>query len=87
MDVLLKSVDALWRVVLVGLVLGAGLPAVFALGIRAVTAGRPTTADGEVALGRPTRLGLTGAVLAFSLVIAAVAFGIVVIIFGKRLFG
>ena len=36
---------------------------------------------------KPSPLGLTGAVVCFGVVILAVLFGIVVIIFGKQLFG
>ena len=39
MDQLLAALDAGWRVLLVGLVLGAGLPTMFAFGIRALAWG------------------------------------------------
>ena len=45
-EILLKALDALWQVVVVGLVLGAGLPALFALGVRAMSSGR-TSPDGR----------------------------------------
>jgi hypothetical protein len=99
MDVLVKALDALWQVLLVGLLLGAGLPALFALGLRSLNAGRTVTvtAGGGGAGGgaryagddgsKPSALGLAGAIACFTILIAAVAFGIVVIIFGKQLFG
>jgi hypothetical protein len=113
MDILAKSFDALWQVLVVGLLLGAGLPALFALGLRSLNTGRTTTATagaggggGSAGLGRvgsssgggvatyagtetskPSTLGLIGAIICFTILIAAVLFGIVVIIFGKQLFG
>ena len=98
MDILVKAFDALWQVLLVGLLLGAGLPALFALGMRSLSTGRTVTVgagvgggslrDGEGAdSSKPSALGLAGAVVCFSIVVLAVAFGIVVIIFGKQLFG
>lgn len=44
--VFMDTVDSLWQVVLIGLLFGAGLPAVFALGIRFLLPGATTTADG-----------------------------------------
>ncbi len=44
MSTVLTSIAPIWKVLLVGLVLGAGLPALFAFGIRA-SAG-PVSADG-----------------------------------------
>ena len=50
MDILVKALGALWQVVAVGLLLGAGLPALFALGIRSLNTGRTVpVADGPVA--------------------------------------
>ena len=40
MEQLLAAWDAVWKVTAVGLVLGAGLPALFSLGVRAQAAGR-----------------------------------------------
>lgn len=39
MNQVLAALDATWRILLVGLVLGAGLPALFAFGIRALAWG------------------------------------------------
>ena len=39
MDILVKALGALWQVLAVGLLLGAGLPALFALGIRSLELG------------------------------------------------
>lgn len=87
MEIVTKALGALWQVVAVGLLLGAGLPALFALGIRSLNTGRVPVVDGPVLTSRPSRLGVTGAVVCFGILIAAVLFGIVVIIFGKQLFG
>lgn len=40
MDQLLAALDAIWKVLLVGLLLGAGLPALFSLGVRERAHGR-----------------------------------------------
>lgn len=40
MEQLLAALDAIWKVTAVGLVLGAGLPALFSLGVRAQASGR-----------------------------------------------
>lgn len=91
MEILTKAFDALWQVLLVGLLLGAGLPALFALGLRSLDTGRTVTAGGGGgSLGetsKPSPLGLTGAVVCFAILVAAVLFGIVVIIFGNKIFG
>ena len=94
MDILMKSFNAIWQVALGALILGAGLPALFALGMRSLY-GRETlvaapvsgTGGGEPQLSRPSTLGRVGAVVCFGFVIAAVVFGIVVIVFGKQIFG
>ncbi|WP_375433194.1 hypothetical protein [uncultured Friedmanniella sp.] len=90
-DILIKSLDALWQVALVGLVLGAGLPALFALGVRSLNTGRVVTAGGPQSSGAdtstPSAAGRAGAYVCFGICILAVAFGIVVIVFGKQLFG
>ena len=96
MDVLVKALGALWQVIAVGLLLGAGLPALFALGIRSLNSGRTVlvsaASGGSAGLDRaevskPSPPGLAGAIVCFSIVVLAVLFGIVVIIFGKQLFG
>ena len=90
MDIVLKTVSALWQVIAVGLLLGAGLPALFSLGMRSLEHGRvpapagvaTSSADGTVA----STGGKIGAGICFTVSILAVLFGIVVIIFGKQLF-
>jgi hypothetical protein len=92
MEILTKALDALWQVLAVGLLLGAGLPALFALGLRSLNTGRTVTVSGggyggPDEVSKPSPVGLAGAIVCFSIAILAVAFGIVVIIFGKKLFG
>ena len=83
MEILLHSLTALWHVTWAGLLLGAGLPALFALGMRSLGTVGP---DGETP-APTTTAGRVGAYAAFGLVVAAALFGIVVIVFGKQLFG
>jgi hypothetical protein len=87
MDILVKSFEALWQVVAVGLVLGAGLPALFALGVRSLDSHRVLLADGSEITSVASPAGKAGAALCFGVTALAVVFGIVVIIFGKQLFG
>jgi hypothetical protein len=88
MDILVKALSALWQVLLVGLVLGAGLPALFALGMRSLNAGRSVVPAGPTGpAGKPNALGMAGAAVCFGIVVLAIAFGIVVIILGNRIFG
>jgi len=87
MDILVKSFEALWQVVAVGLVLGAGLPALFALGVRSLDSHRVLLADGSEITSSASPAGKAGAALCFGITALAVVFGIVVIIFGKQLFG
>ncbi|GAA1847585.1 hypothetical protein ACFFOM_01490 [Microlunatus capsulatus] len=88
MEILTKSLEALWQVVAVGLLLGAGLPALFALGVRALESDRVLlAADGGEISSRASTGGKTLAVLCFGVTALAVVFGIVVVIFGKQLFG
>lgn len=91
MDILIKSLSSLWQVVAVGLLLGAGLPALFALGMRSLSSGRVLVTAGGTSgtepVTKPSPLALTGAAICFGLVTLAVLLGIVVIIFGKQLFG
>lgn len=78
MTQVVAALDAAWRILLVGMVLGAGLPALFALGVRALAWG--TGGDAEihetVALPKPHPVGRWIAYLLFGIVIASVALGI-----------
>lgn len=87
MEILTESFEALWQVVAVGLLLGAGLPALFALGVRALESDRVLLADGGEFTSRASTSGKALAGLCFGVTALAVVFGIVVIIFGRQLFG
>ena len=86
MDVVLKALQATVPVLLVGLILGAGLPALFALGVRALYGTQaPTAGASATTTARP--VGRVVAYLCFAVCVTAVLFGIVVIVFGKQMFG
>ncbi len=84
-EILARAGSQLLMVTVVGVLLGAGLPAVFSLGMRALTAGRPTAMAGHDVAGRVKPLPLVVAVTCFAIVVGAVAFGIAVIIWGNRI--
>ncbi|MFF5232949.1 hypothetical protein [Dactylosporangium sp. NPDC000521] len=74
--------EAAWKVLLAGLILGAGLPALFALGVRSLAYG----AGGPDRAPRP--LGTAGGYLCFAIVLLGVMLGITFIVasgFGKAL--
>ncbi|PRY14153.1 hypothetical protein [Kineococcus rhizosphaerae] len=78
--------EALWKILLVALVLGAGLPVLFSAGVRAMAFGAGGDAETSHAPGNPA--GKVLAVVCFAVVIAAVALGITFIVasgFGKAL--
>ncbi|WP_030395437.1 hypothetical protein [Kitasatospora purpeofusca] len=82
------NLDALWKIVVVGLLTGAGLPALFALGLRLlnppgpVAPPGPSGPTGEPATYRPTAgpVGYALAVLSFAVVLASIGWGISVIV-------
>lgn len=78
MSTILTSIAPIWKVLLVGLVLGAGLPAVFALGIKLWSAGTATP-DGAAA----SLAGRVGAAVCFLLVVLVVIAGITVLAASK----
>ncbi|MHA6758547.1 hypothetical protein [Streptacidiphilus sp. PAMC 29251] len=78
------NLHALWQIVVVGLLAGAGLPALFAVGLRALSL-RPGGAavqaeDEHVVGGNP--VGIAAAGLCFAVVLAAVGYGIYIIVNG-----
>ena len=85
--IFLKAFEALWQVLVAGVILGAGLPVLFALGIRVLGTGRQVAADGVTYNSPPTATGRIGSTVLFAICAAAVIFGIVVIVFGSQLFG
>ena len=89
MEILTKAFEALWQVLLVGLVLGVGLPALFALGVVSLSRNRRLVSVGAAGeeITKPSAAGLTGAIVCFGVCVLAVIFGIVIIVYGKQLFG
>lgn len=75
--------DALWQIVALGLVCGAGLPALFAVGLRALNArgGSIEPVGGDQIVGG-SRVGQGIAVVCFAVVLAAIAWGIYLIAAG-----
>ncbi len=75
------NLTALWQIVVLGLIAGAGLPALFAVGLRAIaqTGGRTQTAQsgsGSDRLVGGNPVGLVAGGLCFLVVLAAIAWGI-----------
>lgn len=81
------NLTALWQIVVVGLIAGAGLPALFAVGLRALgmSGGRAQPADGatdadsEQIVGGSVA-GTVLAVLCFAVVVAAIGWAIYFIV-------
>ena len=72
---------AVWEIIVFGLLAGAGLPAVFAIGIRALSMparGRTTSGDDQLVGGNPA--GMAVAALCFLIVLAAIGYGIFIIV-------
>jgi hypothetical protein len=91
------DLTALAKILIGGLICGAGLPAVFALGLRALRMGAPTAAPAAVGAGRaatghraerPDRLvggsplGIAAATVCFAVVVTAIGWGIYLIVAG-----
>jgi hypothetical protein len=78
------ALDGAWQVLLAGMILGAGLPAVFALGIRSLAFG--TGGAAETDGGDPHPIGKVLAGACFAVVVAGIALGITIVVstgFGK----
>jgi hypothetical protein len=81
MDTLKHTLDSLWQVVLVGLLLGAGLPAIFAFGLKALSVGEPSddaAAAGTTRVARPV-VAIAAAIACFTVVVVAIVAGILFI--------
>ena len=78
------NLSALWKIVVYGLIAGAGLPAIFAVGLYSLSRGgakgrgaATAGADGDADVlvgGNP--LGVAGAALCFLIVLAAIGWGV-----------
>jgi hypothetical protein len=74
------NLTALWKIVVFGLIAGAGLPAIFAVGLFSLSKGpRTQTAgadsDADVVVGGSV-LGIVLAAICFLVVLAAIGWGI-----------
>jgi hypothetical protein len=84
MNTLALAADGAWKVLVASLVLGAGLPIVFALGVRARAFAAGGGTDGEHAERHPA--GNVLAALCLLVVLLGVALGITIVVasgFGK----
>lgn len=87
--------NALWKIIVVGIVAGAGLPLLFAFGLRALgmpprgataaTAGpgAGTTGAGDDTIYAGNPAGLAVAVLCFAVFLAGIGYGIYIIVNGS----
>lgn len=79
------DLHALWKIIVVGLICGAGLPALFAIGLRALSiprSGQPATAAGEDRIIGGNPAGMAAATVCFAVVLAAIGWGIYIIVAG-----
>ncbi|WP_433627760.1 hypothetical protein [Nocardia sp. CA-120079] len=74
MHTLVTNLDALWKVTVAGLLLGAGLPIVFAVGVRLWSVADTVSAEGTAA--QHNYPALAGACACFALILAAILTGI-----------
>ena len=77
---------ALWKIIVLGFLAGAGLPALFAIGLRSLSIPRAggsvaSASDDQVYAGNP--VGLVGALLCFAIILAAIGYGIYFIVKGS----
>ncbi|WP_227997321.1 hypothetical protein [Nocardia australiensis] len=92
MHTLITNLNSLWKVTAAGLLLGAGLPIIFAFGVRFWTAADTVTTDGRAA--QRNYPAMAGALACFGVVIVAIVTGIlytakafIAARFGIHLFG
>jgi len=74
------NLSALWKILVFGVIAGAGLPALFAVGLVSLSRGPRTAAagadsDADVVVGGSV-IGMTLAVICFLIVLAAIGWGI-----------
>ncbi|WP_024795175.1 hypothetical protein [Tomitella biformata] len=81
MNLIGSTANSLWQVIAVGLLLGAGLPALFAIGLRSMYGGALGVDEyGETTTARPTVARMAVAYSCFAVVVGVVAAGIVLIV-------
>jgi hypothetical protein len=75
------NLRAVWEIVVAGLLAGAGLPAIFALGLRALGTpgkGHVRASDDELVGG--SLAGIAIATVCFAIVLGAIGYGIYIIV-------
>lgn len=74
--------EAIWKVLVASVILGAGLPMLFAVGVRSLAwgAGGDTATDTNGAAAHPNPAGKVLAVIIFAVVLYVIAAGIVYVI-------
>jgi hypothetical protein len=80
------NLHALWQILVGGLLCGAGLPALFAVGLRALGLGpkRAQTAGADIdQVVDGSVVGMAAATLCFAIVLAAVGWGVYFIVKGS----
>jgi hypothetical protein len=80
------NLHALWQIVVLGLLCGAGLPALFAVGLVALNMGAkpvPAGAEGSDRVVGGSPIGIAAATLCFAIVLAAIGWGIYFIVQGS----
>ena len=81
MNLIGNTANSLWQVIVVGLVLGAGLPTLFALGLRAMHGGSLGVDEhGQTTTAKPTVARLAVAYACFAVVVSVIVAGIVWIV-------
>ena len=78
MQTLTLVLESVWKILVVALVLGAGLPALFAVGVRGLAISNGHGSEGGTA--KPNPLGNVLAGVCFLIVIAAIAVGLMVMV-------
>ncbi|WP_375503139.1 hypothetical protein [uncultured Jatrophihabitans sp.] len=76
------DLHALWKIVVVGLICGAGLPAVFAFGLKALDLGQHDGDSGGTATATRNPVGIALAAVCFAVVLVAIGWGIYLIVDG-----
>jgi hypothetical protein len=79
------DLHALWKIVVVGLLAGAGLPAIFAIGLKAMSmpgANGPAPAADSNSIVGGNPLGIAAGALCFAVVLAGIGWGIYFIVAG-----
>lgn len=78
MDNLRLALDGAWKMLVIGLIAGAGVPTVFALGVRSLAFG--AGGDAEVDHAPPHPVGRALALVCFAVVVAVVVVGLAIIV-------